>query len=94
MTEVVTIPVEVCYAEPQAQWLFTILVPVGATIGEVLSLPEVKAQLPAIDLSALRTGIFGKIRAPTQTLSANDRLEIYRPLLIDPKQARRARARE
>jgi hypothetical protein len=86
------IRVEVVYALPARQLCVGLELPAGATaIAAVLAsrLPE---RHPEIDLAHGRIGVFGKVVAPETALADGDRVEIYRPIRIDPKAARRARA--
>ncbi|MDP9109332.1 MAG: RnfH family protein [Pseudomonadota bacterium] len=79
--------VEVCFATPERQLLIPLRVPVGTTI-----LEAVKMALPDSDLSQQPVGIFGKRKTPDTLLRQHDRIEIYRPLVADPKESRRRRA--
>jgi uncharacterized protein len=49
-------------------------------------------RFPEIDLEQSRIGVFGKLRRPDEQVRAGDRIEIYRPLIADPKESRRRRA--
>jgi putative ubiquitin-RnfH superfamily antitoxin RatB of RatAB toxin-antitoxin module len=84
------IEIEVVYALPQEQTLFSFQVPAGTTVEEAL------AQCGVLERYQLGketpVGIFGKRVSPDTVLSSRDRIEIYRPLIADPKQARRRRA--
>ena len=88
-----TIEVEVVYALPQAQTVLRLNVPDGTTIAEAIAASGVLARHPEIDAPTMRAGIFGQRKALTTRLTDGDRIEIYRPLIADPKQARHARAR-
>jgi putative ubiquitin-RnfH superfamily antitoxin RatB of RatAB toxin-antitoxin module len=88
-----TIPVEVVYALPERQTLLALQMPAGATVREAIEQSGVLQLHPEIDLSQAAVGIFGR-RAPLDArLREHDRVEIYRPLTADPKDARRRRAR-
>ncbi|MDF2446466.1 MAG: protein YfjF [Moraxellaceae bacterium] len=89
-----TITVEVVYGLPQEQALLQLAVPAGTTVREAARLSRLAERFPEIDIEHAPLGIFGKLlKAPeTQPLREGDRVEIYRPLLIDPKEARRLRA--
>ncbi len=78
--------VEVVYALPDRQEIVTLDLPAGATAQEAL-------ERSGIDGRGLRLGISGRLCAPGTRLHEGDRVELYRPLVVDPKQARRARAR-
>ena len=87
------IEVEVAYALPRTQTVVTLKVPIGTTVKEAIALSGIAAQPADGDWNTVAVGIFGK-RAPLATvLRERDRVEIYRPLIADPKQARRKRAR-
>lgn len=64
---------------------------VGSTVGLALQTPQVQTALGALDLDALVLGIWGKKTSLNRVLEDQDRLEIYRPLKVDPKVARRQR---
>jgi putative ubiquitin-RnfH superfamily antitoxin RatB of RatAB toxin-antitoxin module len=84
--------VEVAYADPTKQKILSLDVPVGTTAIEAVRVSGILAQFPEIDLAGSKIGIFGKAVAPDTVLRARDRVEIYRPLLADPKEVRRRRA--
>ncbi|HEX7915095.1 RnfH family protein [Rudaea sp.] len=86
-----TIRVEVVYAELQRQIVRVATLPPGATVGEAIRLSGIRDALPA-DFEPTSIGIFGRMVVPAALLSDGDRVELYRPLKIDPKQARRRRA--
>ncbi|OHX13172.1 RnfH family protein [Chromobacterium sphagni] len=84
--------VEVAYARPDRQWLIAVSLPAGATVAQAVARSGILAQCPELDAEALRLGIFGKAVKPEAELRQHDRVEIYRPLLADPKEVRRRRA--
>ena len=90
------IAVEVVYALPERQWLVALTVPRGTTVREAIVLSGLQRQCPEIE--AVRDqgmiGIFGKHVPPDTVLQAGERVEIYRPMTADPKEARRRRARK
>ena len=88
------IRVEVAYALPHKQKIIEVNVPVGTSILAAAELSGITSEFPELDLSAAKFGIFGKASAnpAAEELREGDRVEIYRPLLIDPKQARLNRA--
>lgn len=88
--------VEVAYAKPDKQQILRVEVPEGTTAFEAAMQSGIVSVFPEIDLEAVAMGIFGKvIKAPvTHQLREGDRVELYRPLKIDPKQARLNRARK
>ncbi|AKV06577.1 protein RnfH [Pseudomonas fluorescens NCIMB 11764] len=88
------IEVEVVYAAVDRQVLLCVTVPAGATVRAALLASGVDREFPELDLAECPVGIFGKVVADpdTRQLQAGDRIEIYRPLLADPKEVRRLRA--
>ena len=88
-----TIEVELVYALAREQTLQTLRVPAGTRVGEAIERSGVRARHPELATGALKVGIFGRRVALSAILREFDRIEIYRPLIADPKQARRARAR-
>jgi uncharacterized protein len=86
------IEIEVAYAKPEEQVIVTINVPQGATIGQAVILSGLLERFPEISQSELKIGIFGVSCKPEQIVGQGDRVEIYRPLIHDPKEARRQRA--
>ncbi|MGB1581824.1 MAG: RnfH family protein [Nevskiales bacterium] len=88
------IRVEVAYARPDDQAILTVDVPAGAEIGEAIKRSGIVERFPEIDVDNSKVGIFGKAMPMTQPLKAGDRVEIYRPLIADPKESRRQRAKE
>jgi putative ubiquitin-RnfH superfamily antitoxin RatB of RatAB toxin-antitoxin module len=87
-----TITVEVAYGLPSRQVLLTVEIPPGATVRDAIAASGIENELPDLEVDADRVGVFGQKVALDHTLESGDRVEIYRPLLIDPKEARRARA--
>jgi hypothetical protein len=85
--------VEVVYALPATQTLIPLQVPAGTDVRTAIQQSGIRAQHPQIDPDHDRLGIFGRPVTPDTRLADGDRVEIYRPLLADPKQARRQRAR-
>lgn len=84
--------VEVAYAEPSAQFLQAVQLPAGATAAEALAASELARRFPALDLAAARLGIFSRPATPATALRDGDRVEVYRPLQVNPKEVRRERA--
>ncbi|MEC4749181.1 RnfH family protein [Methylomicrobium sp. Wu6] len=84
--------VEVVYATSSVQALVTLKMPPGATVREAIEASGFLQNFADIDLAVNSVGIFGKVCSLDQTLRPADRIEIYRPLLHDPKEARRQRA--
>lgn len=90
----VMIEVEVVYAAVDRQVLLTVAVSVGTTVRAALLRSAVAEEFPELDLTHCPVGIFGKVVADpgSRVVQAGDRIEIYRPLLADPKEVRRLRA--
>jgi hypothetical protein len=90
------IEVEVAYARPDKQEIVPVRVPDGTTALEAARLSGIVDVFPEIELDATDMGIFGKvIKDPAaHELREGDRIELYRPLRIDPKQARLNRAKK
>ena len=84
--------VEVCYALPEKQTLLQLEVELGSTIEDVIQQSGILELHPEIDLKNNKVGIFSKLSKLGDTLHEGDRVEIYRPLLIDPKEVRKQRA--
>jgi putative ubiquitin-RnfH superfamily antitoxin RatB of RatAB toxin-antitoxin module len=89
-----TIRVEVAYARPDLQRIVPLDVPSGTTLMEAVRRSDIVSLFPEIDLDAATFGIFGKVVRDHETvLRPGDRVEIYRPLIADPKARRAERAR-
>ncbi len=88
--------VEVAYARPDKQEIVPVTVPEGTTALEAVKLSGIVALFPEVDPESIDRGIFGKvIKDPAaHQLREGDRVELYRPLKIDPKQARLNRAKK
>ena len=86
--------IEIAYAEPQRAVIKTLRLPAGACVADALRLAALDPDFSAVDFATSAIGIFGKLSRRDQLLRQGDRIEIYRPLSADPKEARRARARE
>jgi putative ubiquitin-RnfH superfamily antitoxin RatB of RatAB toxin-antitoxin module len=87
------IAIEVAYALPDEQIVIALTVPRGTTAREAVELSGLSGRYPGISARACAIGIYGRVVAGDTPLRAGDRVEIYRALLADPKQARRRRAR-
>lgn len=86
------ITIEVAYAAARGQTVLQLEVKSGTTIGEAIKQSGILQQFPEIDLALNKVGIFGKLARTDTLLRDRDRLEIYRALFADPKEARRRRA--
>ncbi|WP_251359213.1 RnfH family protein [Kangiella sp. TOML190] len=90
--KVTNIKVEVAYALPDKQTLLTTQATSEDTIEQVIKTSGILEICPEIDLTTSRVGIFSKLAKLSDTLHDGDRIEIYRPLIIDPKEVRKQRA--
>lgn len=88
------INIEVVYGLPHEQTLLKVQVPSGTSLGEGVKLSGIMDKYPEIDLDKGKFGIFGKLSKTDTELREQDRIEIYRPLLADPKEVRKRRAEE
>ena len=88
------INVEVVYALPAQQPLFRVQLAEGGTVEEAIRASGVLDAFPEIDLARNKVGIFSKLIKLDETVRDKDRVEIYRPLIADPKEVRRKRAEE
>jgi len=77
--------VAVVYATPRRQFWMTVELPDGATVSDAIERSTVLKQFPDVDLGRQKVGLFGKVTALDAVLSDGDRIEIYRPLTVDPK---------
>ena len=87
MSEEIT--VEVVFAAPDTQSLLTVRVAAGASVAEAIERSGIAAKHRDFDLDALATGIWGREVDRSTLLKDGDRIELYRPLSIDPREARR-----
>jgi putative ubiquitin-RnfH superfamily antitoxin RatB of RatAB toxin-antitoxin module len=90
MTE--EIDIEVAFALPDQQQIVSMKVAVGTTALEAVQCSGLLQQFPMIEAGSLRFGVYGKLVSAERVLRPHDRVEIYRPLLADPKEVRRRRA--
>lgn len=88
------INVEVVYASEQACQLLSVRVPDGSTVQHAISVSGIQTAFPELKDQPLSVGVFSRPVALSDGLNEGDRVEIYRPLKIDPKQARRLRANQ
>ncbi|WP_347556709.1 RnfH family protein [Robbsia sp. KACC 23696] len=85
------IDIEVCYLAPGVQVLQSVTVPASISVREALTRSGVLSTHPEIDITTQKVGVYGKVRALDDPVRAGDRIEIYRPLMVDPKVARARR---
>ena len=89
-----TIEVEVVFALAERQELVALAIAAGATVAEAIDQSGIAKRFPEQDLSACTLGIWGRVADSNQVLQGGDRVEIYRPLNIDPRETRRRLATE
>jgi uncharacterized protein len=85
------IHVQVCYARPDQHFLRDLTVEAGTTLEQAVRLSGVLQAWPEIDLATMAVGIYAKKMTLATVLREHDRVELYRPLIADPKHARRRR---
>jgi putative ubiquitin-RnfH superfamily antitoxin RatB of RatAB toxin-antitoxin module len=86
------IEVEVVHAWPDRCWSRTLALPPGARVGDALDAVSAEASSEALDLPSLGLAVFGRLAGRDTPLRDGDRIELLRPLRMDPRQARAARA--
>lgn len=86
------INIEVAYATPEKQTLMAVQVEEGATVGEAILSCGIIETHPEINLGVNKVGVWNRTTKLETVLREGDRVEIYRPLIADPKEARRRRA--
>lgn len=86
--------VTLCYATPTEEIQRELQVAPGTTLGQAITASGLLADLPGFDLATDPVGIYGKKRALDTVLREHDRIELYRPLVADPKDSRRRRAQK
>lgn len=89
-----SLTIELIYALPDEQELITISIKDGATVEEAINASGILEKYPQIDLTATKVGIFSKATKLNEKLRDGDRIEIYRPLIADPKEMRRKKAQQ
>jgi putative ubiquitin-RnfH superfamily antitoxin RatB of RatAB toxin-antitoxin module len=87
-----TLRVEVAYATAERQAIVWVEVPPGCTVGEAIERSAIREQFPEMVVQPDRVGIFSRKVALDHVVRSGDRVEIYRPLIADPKESRRKRA--
>ncbi len=86
--------VEVCYALPGKQEMVRVKVPEGASLQQALEASGLLGKYPEIDIGKTKFGIWNKLSKLDSVLRNQDRVEVYRPLIADPKEVRKQRAAE
>lgn len=87
------IGVEVAYATPEKQRLVELQVPPGTTVIEAIERSNIREEFPGMVVDERAVGVFSRKVGPEYELQQGDRVEIYRPLIADPKEIRRQRAK-
>lgn len=87
------IKVEIVYAQPGKECLLAIELKHECTIEEAIHHSGILTMFPDIDLAKNKVGVFSQLKKLSDRVCDGDRIEIYRPLLIDPKEARRKKAK-
>ncbi|GAB3281680.1 RnfH family protein [Parahaliea aestuarii] len=87
-----SIHVEVAYALPDKQAIVPLQVARGTTAIDAVRRAGLERLFEGLDVDSAKLGIFGKVVGPQQELREGDRVEVYRPLIADPKEVRKARA--
>ena len=88
-----TIRVDVVYALPERAWRVALRLPAGSAVKDAVRASGLRERLPELASSPLDCGIFSHPCAPDRVLEDGDRVKLYRPLLCDPKEIRRKRAK-
>lgn len=88
-----TIRVEVVYARPECQSIETVMLPEDGTVGDAVALSGLAARFEDIRVGESPVGIWGRPTEWAGPLREGDRVELYRPLVADPKEIRRKRAK-
>jgi len=86
------ISVEVAYALPEEQALIELKIAKGGNVRQAIEQSGILEKFPSIDLEINKVGIFSRVCQLDRVMEQGERVEIYRPLLIDPKEKRRQRA--
>lgn len=87
-----TLNVEVCYAHGSGVWRRAVAVPEGANVGDALDESGFRQEFPGVDPVQAGLGVYGVKCDMQHVLHDGDRVEVYRPLVFDPKESRRRRA--
>ena len=87
------ITIEILYALPNDQTLYVLTLEEGSTVLDALLKSPLQARYPEVDFLTLKVGIFGQIKSFDTPLSTGNRIEFYRPLLINPMDKRRTHAK-
>lgn len=86
-----SLKVEVAWATPERQVVLRVALPAGATVEQAVRRSGILEVCPDAEFDPQRLGIYGRKVTPDETVRDGDRVELYRPLIADPRDARRAR---
>lgn len=86
-----SVRVEVAFATRDRQHVVSLQLPAGSTVAEALAVVAERAPFAELDLAAMPVGVFGDRCERDRVLTEGDRVELYRPLELDPREARRRR---
>jgi putative ubiquitin-RnfH superfamily antitoxin RatB of RatAB toxin-antitoxin module len=86
--------VSVTYADPENPLWLKVKVPAGSTVEDAIRASDLLTRYPDMDLPSFKIGIFGKTTELDSTLSDGDRVELYRPIMVDPKTVPRRKKKE
>jgi len=86
------VSIEIAYATPRKQIIVDCAIDAGTAPRDAIRQSEIRQHFPEIDIEDCDFGVFGKIVVEDYELVEGDRIEIYRPLIADPKEIRRLRA--
>jgi len=89
-----SLSIEIAYALPEKQELVHLNLPFGSTVQQAIQASGLIQKYPDIDPTKNKVGIFGKLTKLDTPLRDRDRVEIYRPLIADPKEIRKKRVEE
>jgi putative ubiquitin-RnfH superfamily antitoxin RatB of RatAB toxin-antitoxin module len=89
-----SIQLEIAYAKSDRQEIISLKLPEGSTIQQAIAASGLLQRHPEIDLAKAKVGIYGKLSRMDTVVRERDRVEIYRPLIADPKEVRKQRAAE
>ncbi|MDZ4813566.1 MAG: RnfH family protein [Pseudomonadota bacterium] len=94
MPEPANIQVEVLFALPDQQWLRSVSLPAGSTLGQAIEASGIAEHFNTLIVTDQNVGVYSRPASLATVLGHGDRVEIYRPLTRDPKDTRRLRARQ
>ena len=84
--------VEIVFALPERQVLQTLELPTGSTVADAIQRSTLAQEFPEVDIEQLQAGVWGKLVERSRVLIDGDRVELYRSLVMDPREARRLKA--